>query len=121
MSSFGKALGRIFRKEREENKQVEAKDSYFKHPVIYLKALPLKKLSDVETIKKEVKAGNILIVKVTPLVEKSPEEVEKAVDELCEFTEDVGGDIARLGEERIVICPSGVKIWRESPKNSVGG
>ncbi|HDI12015.1 MAG TPA: DUF552 domain-containing protein [Candidatus Bathyarchaeota archaeon] len=86
-----------------------------------MKALPLKKPSDVEIIKKEVKAGNILIVKVTPLVEKNPEEVEKAVDDLCEFAENVGGDIARLGEERIVICPSGVKIWREPPKNSVGG
>ncbi|MCD6241295.1 cell division protein SepF [Candidatus Bathyarchaeota archaeon] len=86
-----------------------------------MKALPLRKLSDVETIKREVKAGNILIVKVTPLVERSIEEVEKAVDELCEFAENIGGDIARLGEERIVICPSGVKIWRESPKNSVGG
>jgi len=122
LSSFGKALGKIFRRDREEeDRQTEGKEPSFKHPVIYLKALPLKKLSDVETIKKEVKAGNILIVKVTPLVEKNPGEVEKAVDELCEFTENIGGDIARLGEERIVICPSGVKIWRELPKNSVGG
>ena len=117
MSSFGKALGKIFRKDKEE----EGKEPYLNHPIIYLKALPLKKLSDVETIKREVKAGNILIVKVTPLVERSIEEVEKAVDELCEFAENIGGDIARLGEERIVICPSGVKIWRESPKDSVGG
>ncbi|RLI20811.1 cell division protein SepF [Candidatus Bathyarchaeota archaeon] len=88
---------------------------------MYLKALPLRNLSDIETIKKEVKSGNILIVKVTPLARKSVEDVKKAVNELCDFTEDVGGDIARLGEERVVICPSGVKIWRELPKNSVGG
>lgn len=122
MSSFGKALGKIFRREkREEEKDIEAKQPYMEHPVIYLKALPLRRLSDVEIIKKEVKAGNILIVKVTPLAKKSVEDVKKAVNELCDFTEDVGGDIARLGEERVVICPSGVKIWRELPKNSVGG
>ncbi|MCD6242172.1 cell division protein SepF [Candidatus Bathyarchaeota archaeon] len=86
-----------------------------------MKALPLRNLSDVEVIKREVKAGNILIVKVTPLARKSVEDVKKAVNELCEFTDDVGGDIARLGEERVVICPSGIKIWRELPKNSVGG
>jgi hypothetical protein len=30
------------------------------------------------------------------------------------FAESIGGDIARLGEERIVICPANVKIWREN-------
>jgi len=50
---------------------------------------------------------------VTPLADKSIEDVKRAVNELCEFVESIGGDIARLGEERIVICPSHVKIWRE--------
>jgi len=27
--------------------------------------------------------------------------------------ESIGGDIARLGEERVVVCPSNVRIWRE--------
>ncbi len=122
MSSFGRALGKIFRREKkEEYEEGEAGESYTKHSVVYLKALPLRNLSDVEVIKQEVKAGNILIVKVTPLARKSVEDVKKAVNELCEFTDDVGGDIARLGEERVVICPSGIKIWRELPKNSVGG
>ena len=122
MSSFGKTLGKIFRKDkRERKKEVEAGETRLEYPVIYLKAFPLRKLSDVETIKKEVRNGNILIVKVTPLARKSVEDVKKAVNEFCEFTKDVGGDIARLGEERVVICPSGVKIWRELPKNSIGG
>jgi len=122
LSSFGKALGKIFRREKKEGyKEGEAKESYSKHSVVYLKALPLRSLSDVETVKREVKAGNILIVKVTPLARKSVEDVKKAVNELCEFTDDVGGDIARLGEERVVICPTGIKIWRELPKNPVGG
>jgi len=104
LSSFGKALGKIFRREKKEGyEEEETKEPYSKHSVVYLKALPLRKLSDVEVIKREVKAGNILIVKVTPLARKSVEEVKKAVNELCEFTDNVGGDIARLGEERVVI------------------
>ena len=79
----------------------------------YLKALPLKELSDLENIKNEVKNGNIVILRVTPLATKSIEEVKSAVNELYEFTESVGGDIARLGEERVVICPKNIKIWRE--------
>ena len=42
----------------------------------YLKAMPLKELSDLENIKKEVKNGNIIIFRVTPLATKSIEDVK---------------------------------------------
>lgn len=80
---------------------------------IYLKAMPLRNLSDLESIKNEVVSGNILILKVTPLASKSIKDIKEAVNELCEFAGKVKGDIARLGEERIVITPPGVGIWRE--------
>ena len=79
----------------------------------YLKALPLRTLNDVKVIKRELKSGNILILRVTPLARKSVEDVKKAVNELYEFTKSIGGDIARLGEERVVIVPSFITIWRE--------
>lgn len=79
----------------------------------YLKALPLRTLNDVEVIKHELKSGNILILRVTPLAKKSVEDVKKAVNELYEFTKSIGGDIARLGEERVVMVPSFITIWRE--------
>ena len=79
----------------------------------YLKAMPLRDLSDLDSIKAEVKSGNILILRITPLANKSVDDVKRAVNELCEFAESVGGDIARLGEERVVVCPPNVKIWRE--------
>jgi len=79
----------------------------------YLKALPLRTLDDVEVIKHELKSGNILILRVSPLARKSVEDVKKAVNELYEFTKSIGGDIARLGEERVVIVPSSITIWRQ--------
>ena len=79
----------------------------------YLKAMPLKELTDLENIKNEVKNGNIIILRVTPLANKSIDDVKSAVNELYEFTESIGGDIARLGEERVVICPKNMRIWRE--------
>jgi SepF-like predicted cell division protein (DUF552 family) len=74
--------------------------------------MPLRTLADVEVIKHELKLGNILILKITPLARKSVENVKKAVDELSGFTESIGGDIASLGEERVVIVPKSVRIWR---------
>lgn len=79
----------------------------------YLKAMPLRDLSDLETVKNEVKSGNIIILRITQLATKNLDDVKRAVNELCEFAESSGGDIARLGEERVVICPPSVKIWRE--------
>jgi SepF-like predicted cell division protein (DUF552 family) len=80
---------------------------------IYLKAMPLRDLSDLENIKIEVEKGNIIILRVTPLAGKSIEDVKTAVNDLFQFAESIGGDIARLGEERVVICPKTIRIWRE--------
>jgi SepF-like predicted cell division protein (DUF552 family) len=79
----------------------------------YLKAMPLKELTDIDNVKNEIKNGNIVILRVTPLANRSIDEVKTAINQLYEFTESVGGDIARLGEERVVICPKNIRIWRE--------
>jgi SepF-like predicted cell division protein (DUF552 family) len=107
------ALG-VFRKTRKEGNKVtpppEEKEVANKN---YLKAMPLRDLADLEVIKNEVTNGNILILRITPLASKSIEDVKHAVNELYEFAESIGGDIARLGEERVVICPPDIRIWRE--------
>lgn len=100
----------ILRRPGKEEKKAEAKSNPGK---TYLKAMPLRDLSDLDSIKTEVKEGNILILRITPLANKSIDDVKRAVNELCEFAETVGGDIARLGEERVVVCPPSVRIWRE--------
>ena len=79
----------------------------------YLKAMQLKELTDLEAIEEEVKNGNILILRITPLASKSIDDVKNAVNQLYTFTESIGGDIARLGEERVVVCPKNIRIWRE--------
>lgn len=79
---------------------------------VYLKALTLRDLSDISVVKEDLKKHMILIIRVTPLAQKDLEELRKVVEDLYSYTQSAGGDIARLGEERIVITPPGVKIWR---------
>ncbi|MEM3640978.1 MAG: cell division protein SepF [Candidatus Bathyarchaeia archaeon] len=105
-------LSGIFRKYKKEKSKMEVESKGVSGKT-YLKAMPLRDLSDLDTVKSEVSSGNILILRITPLANKNIEDVKRAVSELCEFADSVGGDIARLGEERVVICPSNVKIWRE--------
>jgi SepF-like predicted cell division protein (DUF552 family) len=106
-------LFRKIRKEEDEKTQMPLPEDKEILNKTYLKAMPLRDLTDLETIKNEVKNGNILILRITPLASKSIEDVKNAVNELYEFAESIGGDIARLGEERVVICPQKIRIWRE--------
>jgi hypothetical protein len=124
LSKLGNTLGKVVTKIRGTEKpapQTQEKTASTAHPdKVYLKALPLRALEDVDMIKQEVKSGNILILKVSPLAKKSIDDVKQAVSDLLEFTQLVGGDIARLGEERVVITPSFIKIWREKTATPKG-
>ena len=107
-------LFRKARKEEDEKAVVPPSKDKEVSDKTYLKAMPLRELSDLEEIKNEIKKGNVLILRVTPLASKSIEDVKRAVNELYEFAESISGDIARLGEERVVICPPNIRIWREN-------
>jgi hypothetical protein len=78
----------------------------------YVKAIKLKSRMDIRDIENEIRAGNILILKITPLVTEGTDQIREVIKELEEIIEKTGGDIARLGEERIVLTPKGVRIWR---------
>jgi len=79
---------------------------------IVLKALALRSVEDMPKIQEDVANKTIVILKVTPLAQKSLEELKSSVEQLYEYATSVGGDIARLGDERVVITPPGVRIWR---------
>jgi len=80
---------------------------------ILLKALALRSIDEIPKIQEDVTKKTIIILKVTPLAQKSSvDELKSSVEQLYEFATAIGGDIARLGDERVVITPPGVKIWR---------
>ena len=83
-------------------------------PQVYLKAITLRDPVEVQLIKEDLKKQMIVIIRVTPLAQKSVDELRRFIDDLYKFVQSAGGDIARLGEERVVITPSKVKIWRGS-------
>ena len=78
----------------------------------FVKAITIRDPSDIHTIKEDVKKGMILILRVTPLAQKDVEKLRKVVEELYVIARDSNADIARLGDERIIVTPQGVKIWK---------
>lgn len=95
----------------ERDERLPLVNPSIQHP-IYVKAYPLKDPTDVPRVKAEIIEGNILIVKITPIAKRSVEETKSAISELVDFIRSIQGDIARLGEERIVMTPPTVKVWR---------
>ncbi len=78
----------------------------------YLKAITIRDPSDVHSIKEDIKKKMILILRVTPLAQKDVEQLRKVVEDLYTIAKNADADIARLGEERIIVTPPGVKIWK---------
>ncbi len=78
----------------------------------YLKAITIRDPSDVHSIKEDIKKNMILILRVTPLAQKDVEQLRKVVEELYTIAKNANADNATLGEERIIIAPSNVKIWK---------
>ena len=78
----------------------------------YLKAITIRDSSDIHTITEDIKKGMFLILRVTPLAQKDVKKLRKMVEELYVIARDSNADIARLGEERIIVTPPNVKIWK---------
>ena len=124
---LGKIIERILGKRDEERRSREERGiqpagssiSYnlnyrsSRPEIIYIKAQAPRSLEDLDKVKNEIISGNIVIVRLGSLAEKSTDDVKKAVGELYDFTQQIGGDMARLGEERVIVTPPFVKIWRE--------
>jgi SepF-like predicted cell division protein (DUF552 family) len=80
---------------------------------VYLKTFTLRDIKDVSEIKNDIEKNMILIIRITPLAQKDVEDLRLVVEDLFISVNSLGGDISRLGEERIIITPSNVKIWHK--------
>ena len=61
--------------------------------VRYIKAIPLRAYEDIDIIKAEVRAGNIVICNVAPLAKTNIEDVKRGINELNEYANLIEGDI----------------------------
>ncbi len=84
-----------------------------KNTVTYVKAVTLKDAKDLDSIISDINKGMILIIRITPLAQKSIDELRDFIDYLYNIIQSIEGDIARLGDERVVITPPTVKIWKD--------
>lgn len=110
-----RALRRLFGKEEKpqlEGVEVVQMSTRTEIPIepIYVKRFDLNSISDVQVISEELRRGNILIIKITPLLNKDPEELKEAIEQLKGICSAIGGDLGRLDEEKIIATPQHILI-----------
>ena len=71
----------------------------------------IQRYEDIKVISDYVYGGNVLILDFSPI---SDEQVilKRITDDLKKIAHDIGGDIAGIGNNLMIISPSGVKIDR---------
>lgn len=79
---------------------------------MYVRTAELTGLYDIPELKKEIYAGNILILDIS-LAKQDKVLVEKAIKDLKMAALDVGGDIAGIADELVIVAPAGIKIERK--------
>ncbi|MDE1857231.1 MAG: cell division protein SepF [Candidatus Micrarchaeota archaeon] len=75
----------------------------------YIKPVSLQQESDIALIEAELQKRNIILLDISELA-KRPNTLKGMVDTLKEYVTKTNGDIARIGEEKIMLTPAKVKI-----------
>ncbi len=83
----------------------------------YVKPVALEQQEDAEQIKKELLAGNIVLMNIKEM-EKRPNTLKTIVDDLKGDVEKMNGDIARIDDEKILLTPRTIKIIKTKRKAS---
>jgi SepF-like predicted cell division protein (DUF552 family) len=81
--------------------------------IIYIKSVDLEGLSNIQQVSGELERGNIVIVYVGRLQYGQNRELRRVVDQLRGVCRSIGGDIAQLGQDYIVVTPPFVKIYKK--------
>ncbi len=70
-------------------------------------------LADVDKIMRNVRQGNIAVVKVKELKEQNLDELKHAISKMKTACATMDGDIALVGEDWLIVAPALARISRE--------
>ena len=115
MGIFGKlggALGATKELNVEEymnSEEMENVDIMNEPADFYVKPVALQQESDVALIQSELQKRNIILLNISEMA-KRQNTLKGVVDSLKSYVEKIGGDIAMLDEQKILLTPAKVKI-----------
>lgn len=82
---------------------------------IYVKSMELNSMGDIQEAADELRAGNIIILDISSLMNQDPNELKRAIDQLKGICQGIGGDIGRLTDTRVIATPKFVALQFKKP------
>jgi len=117
-------LGKLFGAEKEEEVNIEEalneldqEEAMKKNPPadFYVKSITLEDEQVLQTVYGELEQRNIVILKLTPVMRQQAR-FKRILDSLKEHLNKIGGDIAAVDENRLLLTPARVKIVKAMKK-----
>ena len=81
----------------------------------YIKVAEITGLNEVPEVRRQIYEGNIVIADIA-FLKHDKLTMDRILKDLRQLAEDVGGDIVGLGEDYIIIAPTGIKVDRNKIK-----
>ncbi|MBU7045301.1 MAG: cell division protein SepF [Theionarchaea archaeon] len=88
-------------------------EEFLEYGITYVKPIKLRSLADVQKVNQELNEGNIVLGDITPLLQRDPQELKRAIDQLKGICRGIGGDIIGIGESKILVTPTNIRIYRK--------
>lgn len=79
----------------------------------YVKPLSLNAEGDFALVEGELKAKNVVLLNIAPMA-NNPAKLKEGLSKLSAITLSVGGDIARISQEKILLTPARMEIVKGS-------
>lgn len=81
--------------------------SYSRPNVSYIRMTEFSSLNDIESIQRNLKNGNIMLLNTEKLLQtRSILELKSAIDQLRRSCKELGGSIGRLGNNFLILTPN---------------
>lgn len=81
----------------------------------FVKPIALESESDVTVVENELSKGNIILLNFSAM-SKQQTRLKNAIGELRAYAAKINGDVARIGDETLIITPEGIKIIKKKKK-----
>ena len=88
-------------------------EEFLEYGITYVKLIKLKNMGDVEKISLELNKGNIVLGDITLLLKRDHQELKRVIDQLKRLCRGIGGDIIGVGESKILVTPTNIRVYRE--------
>lgn len=101
------------KEETEEEGYVELEPSAFREEArVNVRIESIEDFVDADRIQALVREGNVVFLKIRKLRERDMSELKRVVDRLKKTCTAMGGDIAGVDEDYLILTPNFAKVYR---------